>query len=65
MYRYPLLEYMGFGDDISDGVLKIRAATLLGGIIRLHQRIRNPLNYVHTNSNYGNIVPMPDSDTKE
>ena len=28
---YPLLEYMGFDTDISDGVAKMRSATLLGG----------------------------------
>ena len=40
---YPLVEYMGFGTDISDGVAKMRAATLLGDIFRLCQRTNNPL----------------------
>ena len=40
---YPLVEYMGFGTDISDGVAKMRAATLLGDIFRLRQRTNNPL----------------------
>ena len=38
---------MGFGTDISDGVAKIRAATILEEIIRLRKRKTNPLKYVH------------------
>ena len=52
---YPLLEYMGFDTDISDGVAKIRASTILGDIVRLRQKNKNPLEYVHTNSQYGHI----------
>ena len=62
--RYPLLESMGFDADISDGVAKMRAATLLGDIARLHQRTKYPLMYVHTNSNYEYLVAIPDSDTQ-
>ena len=36
MSSYPLLESMGFDTDISDGVAKMRASTLLGEIFRLH-----------------------------
>ena len=46
---YPLLEYMDSGIDISDWVAKIKAAAILGEILRLHQSTKNPLNYVHTN----------------
>ena len=56
---------MGFGSDVSDGVVKMRAAILMGEIFRLHQRTKNPLKYVHTNSNYGHLVSMPDSDTQD
>ena len=49
MSSYPMLESMGFDTDISDGVAKMRAATLLGKIIRLHQRTKNLRKYVHTN----------------
>ena len=56
---------MGFDTDISDGVSKMRAATLLGGIFCLHQCTKNPMKYVHTNSKYGHIVSIPDSDTQE
>ena len=62
---YPVLEYMGFDADISDGVAKMRAAALLGDIVLLHQYTKNPLKYVHTNSNYGHIVAITDSDTQE
>ena len=48
MSSYPLLESMGFDTDISDGVAKRRAAALLGYIVCLHQRTKNPLKYVHT-----------------
>ena len=33
---YPLIESMGFDTDISYGVAKMRAATILGDIARLH-----------------------------
>ena len=56
---------MGFDTDISDGVAKMRSATILGGIFRPHQRTKNPLNYFHTNSKYGNSVAIRDSDTQE
>ena len=35
---YPLLESMDFDTDISDGVAKMSSSTLLGEIVRLHQR---------------------------
>ena len=56
---------MGFDTDISGGVAEMRAATLLEEIIRLHQCNRNTLNFVHTNSKYGNLVVIRDSDTQE
>ena len=56
---------MGLDTDISDGVEKMRVAPFLVDIFRLHQRTKNPLKYVHTNSKYGSIVAMPDSDTQE
>ena len=62
---YPLLESMCFDTDISDGFAKVRAATLFGEIVRLHQRTKNPLKYVLTNSKYGNIVVIPATDTQE
>ena len=62
---YPLLEYMDFCTDISDGVAKIGEATLLGDIFCLRQFTKNPLKHVHTNSKYGHLVSIPDSDTKE
>ena len=55
---YPLLEYMVFGTDIYDGVAKMRVATLLGGIFRLHQCTKNPLKYVHINLKYENLVAI-------
>ena len=61
----PLLEYMSFGADISDRVVKIWVATLLGGIFRLHQHTKNLLKYVHKNSNYGHLVTMPSYDTQD
>ena len=45
---YPLLESIGFDIDISDGVTKMRADTLLGDIFCLHQHTKHPLKYVHT-----------------
>ena len=53
---YPLIEYMGFDTDISCGVKKMRAATLLEWIVRLYQCNRNTLNFFHTNSKYGHLV---------
>ena len=40
----------------------MRSATILEGIVWLHQLTKNPLKYVHTNSNYGYIVVIIDSD---
>ena len=40
MSSYPLIEYMGFGTDIYDGVEKMRAATLLREILRLNRRTK-------------------------
>ena len=48
--NYPLLESIGFDTDIYDGVAKMRAATILGKIVYLHQNTKNTLKYVHTNS---------------
>ena len=56
---------MVFDTDISDGVAKMRAATLLGDIGRLYQRTKTPLKYVQTNSKFGNVVSILASDTKE
>ena len=56
---------MGLDTDIFDGVTKIRAATLLGEIFRLHQCNKNLMGCVHTKSNYGRIVAIPSSETQE
>ena len=56
---------MGFCTAIPDGFAKMRAATLLGDIFHLHQCTKNPLNYVHKKSKYGNIFAIPASDTRE
>ena len=60
---YPLLESMGFDTDIYDGVTKMRAATILGDIVRLHQCNKYPLKYVHKESKYRHLVVIPASDT--
>ena len=65
MSSYPLLEYMGFDTDISDGYIKTRTAPILGEIFRLYQRTKNMMKCVHKNSNYGLLVAIPDSDTQE
>ena len=62
---YPMLESMGFNTDISDGVSKMRVSTLLGEIFHLHQRTKNTLKYVHTNSNYWHLVTISSSDNQE
>ena len=62
---YHFLESMGFDTDISNGVAKMRAATLLREIIRLHQRNKNLLKYVHTNSKHGYLVSIKASYTEE
>ena len=49
VYRFPMLEYMSFDTDISDRVENNMAHIILGEIIRLHQRTKTPLKYVHTN----------------
>ena len=38
--KYPMLEYMGFDTNISDGVAKMRSATFLRDIFRLRQCIK-------------------------
>ena len=43
----------------------MRATIILGEIVRPHQRTKNPPKYVHTNSKYGHLVAMPDSETQE
>ena len=50
---------------VSEKVSKMRAATILGEIVRLQQCNKNPLKYVHAISKYGNIFAMPDSSTQE
>ena len=65
MSTYPLLEYMSFYTDISDGFAKMRATILLGDIVRLHQCTKNTLNYVNKNSKYGHLVAIPDFDTQD
>ena len=65
MSSYLIIESMGFDIDISDGFAKMRAANILGEIVRLHQHTKNPLKYVDTNSKYGHIVAIPASDTNE
>ena len=62
---YPLIESMGFDTDIYDGVARMRAATHLGDIFRLHQRTKNLLEYVHTNSKYGHLIEIPASYNQE
>ena len=62
---YPLLESMGFDNDIYYGVVKMRAATILGDIVSLNQCIKNPLKYVQTKSKYGHLVAIIDYDTHE
>ena len=62
---YLLLYSMVFDTEISDEVAKMRAVTLLGEIIRLHQCTKNPLKYLHAYSKYGHIVAIPASDTQE
>ena len=47
--NYPLLETMGLDTDIFDGVVKMRASTILGEIVRLRQLTKNMLKYVHKN----------------
>ena len=37
LYSYPLIESIGFDTDISDGITKMRAATILIEIFHLHQ----------------------------
>ena len=56
---------MGIDTDISDGVAKMRAETLLGEIFRPHQRTKNLPKYSHTNSKYGHLVAVLASDTHE
>ena len=56
---------MGFDTNISDGVAKMRADTILGDIVRRYQCTKNPLKYAKTNSRYGHFIGIPDSDTQE
>ena len=56
MSSYPLIEYMGFDTDISDGVKKMRAATLLGDIVLLHQGTKNILRYVQKTQGMGILL---------
>ena len=56
---------MGLYTGVSDVVAKICADTILEDIVRLNQRTKNPLKYVHTNSKYGHIFSIPASDTQE
>ena len=43
----------------------MRAATLLGSILRFRKCTKTPLKYVHTNSKYWHIVAITASDTQE
>ena len=56
---------MGFDTAIFDGVAKMRAATILGEIVSLHQCTKNPLKYVHTNSKYAHLFAIPASGIHE
>ena len=56
---------MGFDTDISDGVIKMRAATILREILRLCQRTKTPLKHVYTKSRYGNLSGIPYSENQE
>ena len=47
---------MDLDTDISDGVAKMRAATLLGEIVRLHQCTKNLLKYVQKNQSMGILL---------
>ena len=62
---YTLLESMGFGTDFSDRVAKIMSATLLGGILRLYQRTKNTMKYVHKNLKYRCLVSIPAYENQE
>ena len=55
---------MGFDTGVSDGVIKMRAATILGYIVRLYQCTKNPLNHSLKNSKHGHIVAITDSATQ-
>ena len=59
VYRYHLLEYIGFGTGIYDRDKKMRVATLLGDILRLHQCTKNSLKYVYKISHCGHVVAIP------
>ena len=63
--NYPLMDYIVLNTIISDGVTKMRSATLLVYIFCLHQCTKNLMKYVQVNSIYGNFLAMPDSDTQE
>ena len=62
---YHLLECIGFDTDISDGVVKLRVANILGEIVRLCKCTKTPLKYVHKNSKYGHLVAIPAYDNQD
>ena len=53
---YPILEYMGFDTGIYDGFAKMRAATILGDILRLHKFTENILKYVQKPQSMGILL---------
>ena len=63
MFLPILCQNIWFYTHIYDEVAKMMSATLLEDILRIHQLTKNPLNYVHTNSKYGCIVVILDSDS--
>ena len=65
MSIYHLLEPMDFDAGISSGVKKMRAATILGDILRPQQCTKNLLKYFHKKSKYGHFVAIPDSVAQE
>ena len=56
MSIYPLLESMGFDTGIYDGFAKLRAATILGDILRLHKFTKNILKYVQKTQSMGILL---------
>ena len=56
---------MEFDANVTDGVEKMRATTILVEIVGLHQCTKNLLKNVHTNSKYRPLVVIQASDTQE
>ena len=53
---YPILEYMGFDTGIYDGSAKMRVATILGDILRLHKSTKNIMKYVQKHQSMGILL---------